>query len=59
MFLYPLPHIDSFVGPFQSYLQDIMIDGFGNKIGGFKLETLYGKIHVPVTGNHNDFRIWI
>ena len=50
-------HADAIVGPLQGNLQDIVVDGFGDEIGGFQLQALDGQIHVSVAGEHDHFRV--
>ena len=41
----------------QRDLQGIHVNRFGNEIGGLVFQALDGQGHVPVTGDHDHFRI--
>ncbi len=50
-------HADTIVGPLEGNLQDIVVDGLGDEIGGLQLQALDSQIHVSVAGEHDHFRV--
>jgi len=52
-----LTHTDFFMGPAQGDFENIIVDGFGDKINGPVFEAFNRQVHVTVAGNHNDFRV--